>query len=128
MTTQHIPHYLACAQGWACSDGHINAYGLFLMLGIALAGAALKAAWDALRKKAGLPPPKPRQPADISPFTAGLLGDSAARSYYPRGITAVTPHGTRTRVRCPHKTGHRTPELAVSCGHREKARIETLGR
>jgi hypothetical protein len=67
------------------------------------------------------------QPMDISPFTASLISGQNEPSYKPTGITAVTPSGTRVYVRCPH-TGHRTPELAVACGQREKARIERTGR
>jgi len=73
-------------------------------------------------------PRQPRQPMDISPFTASLLSGQREQGYKPRGITAVTPSGIRVTVRCPHRSGHRSPDLAVACGQREKARIERIGR
>lgn len=70
----------------------------------------------------------PKEPADISPFTVALFSGRRERAYRPAGVYAVTPGGVRVHVRCPHVTGHRSPGLAVQCGEREKARIETYGR
>jgi hypothetical protein len=80
------------------------------------------------RKELGLPPKTPRQPMDISPNTASLLSGQSEPSYKPTAITAVTPSGIRVTVRCPHRSGHRSPDLAVACAEREKARIERTGR
>ena len=96
--------------------------------GLAAVGAFFKEQGEKRRKKLGLPPKPPRQPMDISPFTAGVLGMGDTGSYKPRGVTAITPSGIRVTVRCPHRNGHRTPDLAVACGQREKDRIERTGR
>jgi hypothetical protein len=76
--------------------------------------AAVKERLRLRRQKAGLPP---RQPMDFPPLSGS--------SYKPTGVTAVTQTGIRVRVSCPHRGGHKTPELAVACGEREKNRIES---
>ena len=129
-----IPRYLACTDyGWSC--GHNNTvtplFILAILAGVILLGGIAAAVRNADRKaraKQGLPPRPPREPADISPATSALLGLDAGRGYKPRGITATTPAGIRVTVRCPHRSGHRSPALAVACGEREKERIERTGR
>jgi hypothetical protein len=88
-------------------------------------GAAGGIGWLRWKSQQGKPP---RQPMDGSPFLAGVISGNNERSYYPRGMTAPTPSGVTVTVRCPHRAGHRSPDLAVACGRREKARIETTGR
>jgi hypothetical protein len=121
--TVHVVSFALTGDGWLAL--------IFVMLGIGLVVSGVKEFDARLRKKKGLPPrpPRaPRQPMDVSPFTASLLSGQSERSYYPRGITATTPSGVRVSVRCPHRSGHRSPDLAIQCGEREKARIETHGR
>ena len=103
---------------------------VMIMIWVGIAGIAgfFKERGDKKRKAQGLPPKMPRQPMDISPFTAGVLGMGDTGSYKPTGVSAITPSGIRVRVRCPHRAGHRTPDLAVQCGQREKERIERTGR
>lgn len=113
-------HYLACAyRGFGCSDGHISIGLIVVCLGILLACGAIA---EVMKRKPARPV------ADISPFTASLLGANGERSYFPGGVTAMTPGGIKVQVRCPHLTGHRSPELAVACAGREKERIELTGR
>jgi hypothetical protein len=122
-------HYLACTQqDFSCQNGHISANLVLVMCGVAIVVALIGMAVEKRRKKLGLPPRQPRQPMDISPFTASLLSGTNERAYKPRPVTATTPSGIRVTVRCPHRNGHRSPDLVVKCAQAEKARIERTGR
>ena len=69
------------------------------------------------------------EPLDISPFLAEVIGGYGnERSYRGKPATAVTPKGLTVTVRCPHRHGHRSPQLAVSCVSRERSRVERYGR
>lgn len=124
---QHLPvvtgHVLAAS---ASGSGWIA--WVFILLGIMTVVGFFKDKAEKRRKALGLPPKQPRQPMDISPGTVSLLTGQSERGYKPRGITAITPSGIRVTVRCPHRSGHRSPDLAVACAEREKARIERTGR
>lgn len=51
-----------------------------------------------------------------------------AQRYRPARVAARTPSGITVAVSCPHLSGHRTPDAAVACAQRVKARIEAYGR
>lgn len=65
----------------------LSGTGWFVMFliwcGIAMVGALFKERSEKKRKAKGLPPKVPRQPMDISPFTAGVLGMGDTGSYKP---------------------------------------------
>jgi hypothetical protein len=69
------------------------------------------------------------RPTDISPWWASLFTGFREPGYKPRhAITVTTPSGVRTEVRCPHRHGHRSPDLALDCQQNEAARIRRAGR
>jgi hypothetical protein len=116
MTHTVMTHYLACSpNGWGCTNGHVNANFALVFIAVAMVIALAGMANERWRKRHGLPPRQPRPPR---------------RNYYPTGMYAHTPSGIRVKVRChcPAGTRHRTPDEAVRCGLREKARIERVGR
>jgi hypothetical protein len=127
LSTTHLPVVSNHVMSSTLSGGGWVAVLLF-WLGIAAVASFFKERSEKRRKALGLPPKTPRQPMDISPGTASLLSGQSERGYKPRGITAITPSGIRVTVRCPHRSGHRSPDLAVACAEREKARIERTGR
>jgi hypothetical protein len=114
-------HYLACTQqDFSCQNGHISFALLLIVLGIVIFVGLIGAAVKSGSKSAGV-----RSRATSKPFTASVTSNGR---YKPRSVTATTPSGVKVTVRCPHRNGHPSPDLAVKCGQAQKARIERTGR